>query len=1228
MPPSDSDLYRGLLPQGVRLIIPEKPENQEWHDWLNENTAEGFDGLDFMDMQNGGENGDYPSRIWLQCEYEEYCRGTNSIRMVAANDRERDANIANWTLNRLVDNFVTIITQTWENPCFAEDPYDTHNEVTRLKQISSLLRPAAVDGLEKLLRPYARETIRTILQSAKFRNKSQVAKFKGNEFIRKLGIRFSTITDYTLLKLREMYPSKASLCPNCANPILDFGEIDSWCIDCYRIGSDNVKEIQNSQFVDEKLAYNFTLLLLEEQWLEVYPGSFDDLVTISGSTEDEVKTTKPYPSMFYLSSRFYDLVHDREKYVKNTHAVFRWFSMDTDRWCYAEPEGHHWIEENVAEPEEIEGQVTDEQLFSYDFAFTRYKNQGHGVPRGYLTADDNQLPFQLSRMRRQEIGERGHRPLRILISKQDEFELLGDVGRTKATLSKKNIIALNHLQKTQWEINLDFLSAISVADVKDTRMGEEEIFSLREGIILPENKETLERWQDTILSNYIPKILRFSKNVFWHVWACDFRGRMSPRCMVLSPQASDMDRALLRFKEWKTLGERGWYWLRVHLFNLIAGKEIFGNIPSSKKLSFDLRAKWVQDHIDDYLKIASNPLEQSCLTAWQEKPRSKGESLQRLAAILEVARVWNLHKDGKSWDEIESGHPIQLDASNNGYQHISALLRNKELAEAVNVVCDSDSTNTDTPVQDLYVRVSDKARKNWDTRTSKLSQNFSEDKRFSEDRVGKVFDRKFAKQITMTMAYGAVDVSGIYSGNKNKKPKFTRQRFVFAGETEGSFEYGGKEFANFEKFSEYVHKNEPSIKKDEVVKPIWEIPSEAPDWARIKSGYDDPDKRVTIHLRNLNSDRKRKGKPPVWAPSWHPDSLLRQVFRENEFTSEEQQKIADDLSKDYQKAVEEVTNNAMYNTKSHLRATVRNSKNNILFWEAPTGFRIRNFYPVFHYKVKWSTYRGGTWTRYWGSKNSVKQLISSYVGIFNIIEELLGPELADIDQLLRDAFKDKDGKYTELENAFLSLGISNSDLQEYIDNPWTRSKNEGKSFMKRLDTEWLGQEEDGRKIKLCLINYLAKNRLNPLFQKKNLDLDDLNMYNSLARRLLVSISYNPGRFSPNVTEIVDGETTTAKTLQRMQIKITPNYIHSMDAAHMAMVVNKMFSEHGIRDFWAVHDCFGVHPSDTDALVQVVRETFHEIYSNRTLADVEGGEFEVPTDAFDIDEILNSEYIIG
>ena len=177
------------------------------------------------------------------------------------------------------------------------------------------------------------------------------------------------------------------------------------------------------------------------------------------------------------------------------------------------------------------------------------------------------------------------------------------------------------------------------------------------------------------------------------MWACGWRGRLYPRCTLLSPQESDIDRALLRFKEWKPLGESGWKWLRIHLFNLAAGPLLAeSNSEHLKKASFDWRADWILENIELFKEIASDPIKH--IEKWQETPKAKGESMQRLAAILEVVRVYEEHKEkgGKAsdWNKVKSGMPVQLDGSCNVNQHLSVLLRNEDLAKKVNVLSNQE----------------------------------------------------------------------------------------------------------------------------------------------------------------------------------------------------------------------------------------------------------------------------------------------------------------------------------------------------------------------------------------------------------------------------------------------------------------------------------------------------------------------------------------------------------
>ena len=58
--------------------------------------------------------------------------------------------------------------------------------------------------------------------------------------------------------------------------------------------------------------------------------------------------------------------------------------------------------------------------------------------------------------------------------------------------------------------------------------------------------------------------------------------------------------------------------------------------------------------------------------------------------------------------------------------------------------------------------------------------------------------------------------------------------------------------------------------------------------------------------------------------------------------------------------------------------------------------------------------------------------------------------------------------------------------------------------------------------------------------------------------------------------------------------ISPNYVHSMDASHMALVINELH-ELGIKSFGAIHDSFSVHAEDIDQLLLATKYNFIDMY---------------------------------
>ena len=65
--------------------------------------------------------------------------------------------------------------------------------------------------------------------------------------------------------------------------------------------------------------------------------------------------------------------------------------------------------------------------------------------------------------------------------------------------------------------------------------------------------------------------------------------------------------------------------------------------------------------------------------------------------------------------------------------------------------------------------------------------------------------------------------------------------------------------------------------------------------------------------------------------------------------------------------------------------------------------------------------------------------------------------------------------------------------------------------------------------------------------------------------------------------------------------IVANLVHSLDAAHIKLTVNRLHS-YGLRHFAMVHDSFGVHASDVDLLNRVLREEFVGMYSEPVMSN--------------------------
>ncbi|MDE0729780.1 MAG: hypothetical protein OSB36_02510 [Longimicrobiales bacterium] len=418
---------------------------------------------------------------------------------------------------------------------------------------------------------------------------------------------------------------------------------------------------------------------------------------------------------------------------RREHAIYRWLGSEGDRYMYAPPQDHD---------------------------LTPAKKEPR--PGGFLRKKNRKL-----------IGG-GHR----------DYEYF---NTPRCRVSELAVDALNTLQKVQWEVNLDFL-----LKVFDLRLAHHETEVLdwteikkritrvdckgwaRDAFYGEDEAKNKER---DIALMWSRKIIDHNANVFWHSWACDFRGRLFPRGTGLSPQGDDLDRAMIRFKHWKPLDEEGRKWLFVHVHNMVAGLQWdeWGKDQPLKRQSFEHRDEWVSDNIESLISLAHSPRDHREILGLNEHSGTGSKTFQRLAALIELRRVWLKCKDnGGDWSKVTSGQPIYLDASCNGYQHVSTLLRNRELASHVNVVTWEDDPANVTG--DLYQAVADEARRPSSPAAvsarskllSKLRELMPDDKSSRAKVMDLLCTRDIAKPGTLTRMYGKDSTRDCFMGRRGK----------------------------------------------------------------------------------------------------------------------------------------------------------------------------------------------------------------------------------------------------------------------------------------------------------------------------------------------------------------------------------------------------------------------------------------------------------------------------
>ena len=431
----------------------------------------------------------------------------------------------------------------------------------------------------------------------------------------------------------------------------------------------------------------------------------------------------------WITKSNYDSFRGRDE-----HAIYRWLGGEGDRYMYAPPQDHD---------------------------LTPFKKDPK--PGGFLRLKNRKL-----------IGG-GHR----------DYERF---NTPRCRVSELAVDALNTLQKVQWEVNLDFLVEVFDLSLAHHEGKVRDWTEIKKRITRVDCKEwaydafygeddTKNKERDIALM-WSRKIINHNANVFWHSWACDWRGRLFPRGSGLSPQGDDLDRAMIRFKRWKPLGDEGRKWLFVHVHNMVAvplgvvGWDEWGEDQPLKRQSFKDRDEWVSRNIDSLISLADSPQKRAHkkVLGLNEHSGTGSKTFQRLAALIELRRVWlEFNNNGGDWSKVTSGQPVYLDASCNGYQHVSTLLRNRNLARHVNVVPWEDDPLHVTG--DLYQAISDEARKKSPSRRKLLSELkgiMPDDVSLRREVMRLLCTRDIAKPAVMTRMYGKESTRDCFMGRRGK----------------------------------------------------------------------------------------------------------------------------------------------------------------------------------------------------------------------------------------------------------------------------------------------------------------------------------------------------------------------------------------------------------------------------------------------------------------------------
>lgn len=812
------------------------------------------------------------------------------------------------------------------------------------------------------------------------------------------------------------------------------------------------------------------------------------------------------------------------------------------------------------------------------------------------------------------------------------------LARARFSPSAEAIEVINSLQKTTWKVDKynsqdkapsDTYSVVKEVlehEIKQNILRKLAIKNEGETLVLMFNdfkagvskirNGQVREWMDTF--RFIDQLHEEfpGEPHFWHAWQFDWRGRMNPTTPMLSPQNDDVCRGLLRFSESVRLDAEGLKWLGRFTASLFRGRDetVLG---MSNGEAYSTLIKRLEDRTwDSFDAVANDPLFLAMIEEilsmktidgyriWGEGDvfRKKAEGFQRYAAMKEFHRVM---KEGG--ENVLSNLPIHLDASSSIYQHASALLRDTEMGQKVNVVPRDDEMPAD-----VYKHVANALQKIWEA-----DDDFLQDMELSDETKQEIME----KVLTRSVAKGPVMTKGYGTGHKSMTYSLMTHNSDPDGEFGGEIVIDGKSYI-------YVHEESTlgflHDLSDVALEHHHMIASE------VISGYSAAIKevlpsfdlvlnllkklvetnyigaRIDAHMEQdglttlISSHVEITAKELLKWPSWE---IVGEVNDKETLLSSIKESL-----KEYGWTVKWTSNQKK--TIHSLSLRPRSEKVNgikPLMWELPDGPQrttsnqtnatmaelLKREAGGVVKKPPVSGVERGSMIENWKWYDNIATTVEPWSGARShrrLTRDALKKQASaphDLEACIPMTLT-KPVNFSKLKTAFPE-GTPGSDLVNSMEAIETERLEHLRSLIVSEEIQQCLPAENGKFAWGRLRAALSLEECDEPIPYENLKESKHEEQDSAA---LLSYFY-PYEHRLSYQEIVNN-----RAVDREKTGVAPNFIHSLDALHMRRFVRNM-NRANHEDLWAVHDSFGCHANHVEQMRTILREQFTVIHHLKT-----------------------------